>query len=120
MSNKSAENRSSNRAPLKAAVSLVSQDNFYTGLTRDISSGGVFVSSPKLFPIGTPVTLRLTLAPGKQEVIINGEVRWLRKANLGANMPRGMGVAFEGLDPRLGQKISRFVKTKRESLFYED
>ena len=58
--------RASERFDLEVKVDLESDHNFYTGLTQNISSGGVFIATHHLRRIGDRITLKFTL-PGSAE-----------------------------------------------------
>lgn len=95
--------------------------NFYTGLTQDISSGGLFVATHNLKPVGSRFMIQFKL-PGQQAPIdVEAEVRWLRETSSlhRSDGPHGMGVRFVNLSPAHKQLIETFLK-QRESLFYDD
>ncbi len=53
--------RAAERFDLEVTVDLESDHNFYTGLTQNISSGGVFIATHHLRRIGDRITLKFTL-----------------------------------------------------------
>ena len=61
-----AERRTAPRIELEIEVGLETEHNFYTGLTQDISSGGIFVATPLSYRVGEKMVVRFTL-PGRQE-----------------------------------------------------
>jgi uncharacterized protein (TIGR02266 family) len=79
------------RVGVQVDVGLLSESNFYAGVAADVSAGGVFVSTPAPFPVGTDVNLYFTLVPGRT-LHAEGTVRWTRPGD--SNLPPGMGVAF--------------------------
>lgn len=111
------ERRRSPRARLETRIDFSSESNFYTGWTRDISEGGVFIETYDLRPVGTPVDLHLELPTGI-EIEARGTVRWLRDPiNLGEETSPGMGVEFEALDEHARALIAEFVGL-REPTFH--
>ena len=58
--------RAAERFDLEVKVDLESDHNFYTGLTQNISSGGVFIATHHLRRIGDRITLKFTL-PGSDK-----------------------------------------------------
>ena len=71
--------RAAERFDLEVTVDLESDHNFYTGLTQNISSGGVFIATHHLRRIGDRITLKFTL-PGSEKVLdVETEVRWIRE-----------------------------------------
>ena len=113
--------RAAERFDLEVKVDLESEHNFYTGLTQNISSGGVFIATHHLRKIGDRITLKFTL-PGSEKVLdVETEVRWIREntALMRAEGGTGMGVRFINLSPETSAAINAFVQA-RESLYYDD
>jgi len=110
------DRRRKRRIPLETNVGLVSDSNFYTGFSGDISEGGLFVSTYALQPVGTRVNLRFAIDEVEVEAV--GQVRWIREPR-NSDVPPGMGIEFEALDPNHEEAIRAFVGV-REPLFYED
>ncbi len=114
--------RAAERFDLEVTVDLESDHNFYTGLTQNISSGGVFIATHHLRRIGDRITLKFTL-PGSEKVLeVETEVRWIRENTAllqAGESGTGMGVRFINLSPETQAAINAFV-TSRESLYYDD
>jgi uncharacterized protein (TIGR02266 family) len=108
------EQRKDERVVLEVDVGLLSDSNFYTGLAEDVSSGGVFVSTPNPLLPGTPVTLFFVLGGGRT-LKAEGIVRWLRSSETG--VAPGMGVAFTHLGDDERQAIEAFC-SERPPLFH--
>jgi uncharacterized protein (TIGR02266 family) len=98
-------------------VSLGSDHNFYSGLTENLSAGGVFIATHLLRPIGEIMEVCIHL-PGEAEVRALGEVRWVRVFNPECDEPPGMGVRFLQMDPSSRQAIDEFVQ-RRQPLLYD-
>jgi len=113
--------RASERFDLEVKVDLESDHNFYTGLTQNISSGGVFIATHHLRRIGDRITLKFTLPGAAKVVEVETEVRWIREnsALMRAEGGTGMGVRFINLSAEAKAAIDAFVEA-RESLFYDD
>lgn len=114
-----ASRRASPRVELIAEVDLSSQTNFFSGFSTDIATGGLFIASFTLVPIGTTVAVRFTL-PGGAEISCEGEVQWLRAFNeaVTESLP-GMGIRFVDLDPQAKAAIADFIAS-REPMFFPD
>jgi uncharacterized protein (TIGR02266 family) len=113
--------RASERFDLEVKVDLESDHNFYTGLTQNISAGGLFIATHHVRKIGDRITLKFTL-PGSEKVIaVETEVRWIREntALMRAHGETGMGVRFINLSAEASAAISGFLQS-RESLYYDD
>jgi uncharacterized protein (TIGR02266 family) len=99
---------------------MESEHNFYTGLTQDISSGGLFAATHLLLEVGEKMTVKLTLPGRKEPIEAEAEVRWVRDTRaIKTDAPEGMGLKFVNLDPEAKQAIEQFLHD-RDSLYYDD
>jgi uncharacterized protein (TIGR02266 family) len=103
------------RTFLEVDIGLLSESHFYTGLSLDVSTGGVFVATYQPLEPGTPVRLFFVLPEG-QSVEVAGVVRWTRLS--GGDTPPGMGVAFDEVTDEAQQAIERFC-SQRAPLYHE-
>lgn len=113
--------RASERYDLEVKVDLESDHNFYTGLTQNISAGGLFIATHHLRRIGDRITLKFALPGTDQTVAVETEVRWIRE---NSSLQRvdgatGMGVRFINLSPEAAAAITAFLQS-RDSLYYDD
>ena len=113
--------RASERFDLEVKVDLESDHNFYTGLTQNISAGGLFIATHHLRRIGDRITLKFTLPGSDKTISVETEVRWIREnsALQRAEGGTGMGVRFINLSAEAKAAIDSFLES-RESLFYDD
>jgi uncharacterized protein (TIGR02266 family) len=113
--------RAAERFDLEVKVDLESDHNFYTGLTQNISSGGLFIATHHIRKIGDRITLNFTLPGNPNPVVVETEVRWIREntALMRAHGESGMGVRFINLSPEAQKAIDAFLGS-RESLYYDD
>jgi uncharacterized protein (TIGR02266 family) len=113
--------RASERFDLEVQVDLESDHNFYTGLTQNISAGGLFIATNVLRRIGDRITLKFSLPGSTQPIDIETEVRWIRENSAlhKVDGSTGMGVRFINLSPEASAAISNFLKN-RDSLYYDD
>lgn len=114
----SSDNRNNLRVNVEFEVTLTGPHSFFTGFTMDISEGGVFVATHRIFPIGTE--LRINLKIGDDRLDINSRVVWIRNVDSSkiSGQEPGMGLKFIDLDENALLVISGFIK-KREPLFYD-
>jgi len=68
-----------------------SQPTWVTAETRNIGVGGAFIASQAIQPVGTKLTIELTLPTTDQIFTLPAVVRWSDPGN-------GMGVQFVGVD----------------------
>jgi uncharacterized protein (TIGR02266 family) len=111
------EHRTSQRVSFSVELHMASESHFFSGLSGDISEGGVFVSTYRALSRGSQVDLEFTL-PGTDRVVhARGEVRWQRDASPDA--PPGVGIAFEDLPEEDRRVIHQFCSI-RPPLYYDD
>lgn len=113
--------RAAERFDLEVQVDLESENNFYTGLTQNISAGGLFIATHQLRRIGERITLKFNVPGTDRPVTVETEVRWIRE---NSSLQRvdgatGMGVRFINLSPEASEAINKFIQS-RESLYYDD
>src|ERR1700749_3095693 len=81
------------RVDLDVPVHLSNHEGSLLGTTRNVSMGGMFVTSPRLLAIGDRVSVRLSILDESDPVEIEAEVRWARRAGDGGGVA-GMGLRF--------------------------
>ena len=114
-----AERRSEPRIELEVEVGLETDHNFYTGLTQDISSGGIFIATSIIYRVGDRLRVRFSLPGHKQPITADAEVRWVRDPRaMKTDAPEGIGLRFVDLPNEAKDEISQFL-SHRESLFYD-
>jgi len=113
--------RASERFDLEVKVDLESDHNFYTGLTQNISAGGVFIATNHIRRIGDRITLKFTLPGSEKTIDVDTEVRWIRENSALHRIEgaQGMGVRFINLTPEASAAINGFLES-RDSLYYDD
>jgi uncharacterized protein (TIGR02266 family) len=117
----SRELRASERAPLEVKVDFELQDMTYTGVTRNISAGGVFVATEDLPPVGERINLSFSLPGSGRELAVQTEVRWVRAKQSPPDdkAPAGMGLQF--LNPSADDvaALDQFL-ARRDALMRDD
>jgi uncharacterized protein (TIGR02266 family) len=108
------------RANAYLCIDLCSEHNFWTGLTMNLSEGGVFVATHVILPPGSLVGLHLELPRNARRIMTLGEVRWSRQYTGNDDVPPGLGIQFVGLDEESMLAIRRFVTKVRDPLLFED
>src|SRR5690606_20001268 len=106
---------------IEAALGAHSPTNFYKGLSGNdvIESGGLFIATYRIPPVGTQVLMKVAL-PGGYEFDAIGVVRWTREVpGSGADVPPGFGAQFTHISPEARQLVYRYVRN-REPLFHDD
>lgn len=98
------ERRADVRVAVQVEVSLVSESNFFVGLSGDVSHGGLFVVTWRKLPAGTPIFVAIDFPEGR--LLADGAVRWVREAAEGVTP--GVGIAFIGLSDEARRRIDDF------------
>jgi uncharacterized protein (TIGR02266 family) len=111
-------NRANERIDVSLEVTLSGPHTFFSGFTMDISKGGLFIATHRVFPIGTEFLLKLAIAGNDLEILT--EVVWVRNVNNYdiSGEPPGMGLKFIDIDDKALEVISKFV-LKKDPLLYD-
>ncbi|MCA9494540.1 MAG: TIGR02266 family protein [Myxococcales bacterium] len=115
------EGRRAERHQAVIEVSVTSGHNFWTGLTQNISSGGLFLACENVQPIGTQLEFAFVLEPDPFIHQLRGIVRWVRPVEMASDgLPAGMGIQFRDLTDELKTAIEAFIEQERESLYHDE
>jgi uncharacterized protein (TIGR02266 family) len=115
---------------LTLVITMHGENNFYTGLSEDISEGGIFIATQHVLPIGTPVVLSFTLPHSEVPIGVIGTVQWLRGPNATASqhnnfggddsagaVKTGMGVRFDDIGQDSIRAIRDFTRQRTPEFF---
>jgi len=107
---------------VNAELGAHSPTNFYKGLSGNdvVDSGGIFIATYQVPPIGKDLLIRVTL-PGGYEFEAKGVVRWTREADPLStdSVSPGFGAQFTEISPEARQLVYRYARN-REPLFHDD
>lgn len=101
------ESRQHDRAPYGMRVEFRTASSFLVAYAVNISRGGIFLETDEQLPIGSEITLQLSI-PGAQSVQVSGEVTWHRGDD-DVEGPPGMGVQFHEVPEIAGELIDDLV-----------
>jgi uncharacterized protein (TIGR02266 family) len=93
------------RTPKKLKSEVHSPEGFTFSTSADLSSGGIFISTPEPVRKGSSVELRIYI-PGEEPLTLSGVVRWTRDTDNDAHRT-GMGIEFKRLGEREVQALKR-------------
>lgn len=114
-----ATKRGAPRASAHVFIDVASEHNFWTGLTMNLSEGGVFVATHHVVPPGSLVSLHLDL-PKTERIVALGVVCWARPFSGDDDVPPGLGIQFTRIDALESlAKIRKFVKNVRTPFLFE-
>lgn len=108
------------RASVHVSIDVFTDHNFWTGLSMNVSEGGLFVATHNAVPVGTLLVLHMSLPFEREPLVTLAEVRWTRAFTEQDDIPPGLGLRFVDLDPDSLDKVRKFVSSVREPLFFED
>jgi uncharacterized protein (TIGR02266 family) len=108
--------RTSERSPFLADLEFAEDAQFFTGLSLDISEGGLFVATYTDIPLGTRLVLCFELPDGTS-VEARGEVKWRRSAAADGERP-GIGIAFTELSEDARQRIAELCE-RQPPLYFD-
>lgn len=113
------DNRRANaRIHLEAAVDLRSATNLFTGLTENISQGGVFIATEVHMDLGEKLQVSLSLL-GDTPITVDTEVCWLRPSGSGG-LETGVGVRFLNLTEKERRYLQTFIDSRiRDSILFD-
>jgi uncharacterized protein (TIGR02266 family) len=106
------------RLPFEVSVDLVSEHNFFTGLTRNISEGGLFVATHLPFELGARLEVRLLLPGDAEPTALLTEVCWLRAHSSLNESLAGVGLRFVDPPEPIVARIHEFMSA-RDPLYVE-
>jgi uncharacterized protein (TIGR02266 family) len=107
------------RTSVSVAIDVYSEHNFWSGVTMDVSEGGVFIATQRMIKTGTMVIVDMDI-PGEEEPIVAlAEVSWLRAFSRDSDAPPGLGLQFVHVCEESLAKIRRFAESYREPLLFE-
>ncbi len=105
--------RRSGRSELEVSVDLVSSDDRYAAVTKNLGSGGVFVASPRVLQVGDRVKLSFSLPGVTDPINVEAAVRWIRTPTSSERaQDGGMGMQFVNLSLDTSIVIQRFLRDK--------
>jgi uncharacterized protein (TIGR02266 family) len=100
-------------------IDIYSEHNFWSGITMDVSEGGVFIATQRSMKVGEMVLVDMAL-PGEAEPLVAlAEVCWSRVFSDDPHAPPGLGLRFVHICDESLATIKRFVRRYREPLLFE-
>jgi uncharacterized protein (TIGR02266 family) len=95
------------RVPKKLKSEVSTTESMTYSTARNVSDGGMFVSTPEPISPGTELNLSLTLPDGGI-IVLKGLVRWTKEESDDGS-PAGMGVQFTSLNPEAEKMLKSLL-----------
>ena len=103
------EKRASKRININLIVDYKSDGHYFFDFCTDLSTGGIFIKTTRVKPIGSPIDITITIPDTKETLKISGEVLWTQKAGSTQTHGVGMGVQFVDMPDRSRELIQQFI-----------
>lgn len=104
----SSDKRKEERVKKQIKSEVTSDELISYSSTVDLSSGGIFISTPEPLKSGSEVTLSIK-SPEGESIEVKGLVRWLREDEV-ADGKTGMGIEFVNISDTDKKKIEKIIK----------
>ena len=104
------EKREQLRAKLKIEVTYKTADIFTSDLSINISTGGIFIKTPKPPPMGTKLDLEFNLPESAKLIKAEGAIVWIQNPSTSSSLPAGMGIKFKRIAPEDLKEITDYIK----------
>ena len=104
------EKRKFPRVAKEVKTEVHSTDGMTFSTSRDLSYGGIFISTSETLKIGSEVQLSI-ISPDEENIEIKGKVKWMSDDNTKDNKC-GMGIEFIGKAEDLNTKIKKIMDLK--------
>jgi uncharacterized protein (TIGR02266 family) len=101
------ENRRYERINKALKSEVHSDEGMLFSTTRDLSKGGIFISTPEPVRVGSEIMLSIIVKDG-DEIGIKGVVRWISEDNIKDNKS-GMGIEFLEMSEEIKQKMKSIL-----------
>ncbi len=105
--------------PFDLKVDVTGGNTFYTGLLKDISTGGLFIATDRPAPYGARFHVRFWFPGMEGSVECEVQVRWIRDRFTEGSPEPGMGVEFMDLPTALRARINSYLEGKDVLMFDE-
>lgn len=93
------EKRKFSRVKKEVKIEVRDSESMTLSTTRDISNGGIFISTPEPVKVGSELEMSIQ-RPGSDSIAFKGVVRWIREDGSDGRKA-GMGIEFTGLSQDL-------------------
>lgn len=96
--------RKHERKQTKIKAEVHTESNMTFSTSADISTDGIFITTPEPIKVGETVTLELKI--NDEFIEVSGKVKWNRDEK-DEEVKAGMGLEFIGIDPKDMEKINK-------------
>jgi uncharacterized protein (TIGR02266 family) len=104
-----AAKRASPRLGIQIPVEFQSLKAFRTARSLDVSSRGMFLRTPQVYPVGEDILVRFNLPGVAHPFKTVGRVVWSSPTDTSEGMPAGMGIQFLDLEGQEQGLVEQYV-----------
>ncbi len=100
------------RVPVALEMAMRVGDDYQSIQVINVSRGGVFIASERIYPVGTRLILYVANAYGRDQGMLEAEaeVVWVSEYGVPeSELPRGMGLRFLGDQDAVRHQLDSFV-----------
>ncbi len=109
------ERRRELRVPLRVIrVKIETNTDVFFGYAKNISAGGLFISTVNPKGVGEKFKLKITLPNSKKEIVVMAEVVWSRKFSESKEYEPGMGIKYIEITDEDAELIRQFVNSEKK------
>lgn len=108
------EQRKAIRVTNRIEINLESAHEVKKAYIKNISGGGLYLETNRFQPIGTILTVHLTLPGSDKPEPVDCQVAWVNPKNM-PDLAMGMGLKFHKIDDKTRTRIQRLVDSIVES-----
>ena len=99
--------RSDRRYDRRVPIDFSHEGSSFSGHTRNISLGGVFIECDRSLPFGAKVQMKFRVPTQTELTVVDGQVRWVEMEE---GQVKGIGIRFEGLRARDVWALNKFFE----------
>jgi len=108
--------RSEERARARIKISFKEARDFFRAYIGNLGSGGLFIKTATILPVGTLLDLEFNLPKRDQILHTKAKVAWTRSQDMSTEkLPPGMGAEFIDMNPEDRELLKNYIAALRSS-----
>jgi len=108
--------RSVERARARIRISFKEARDLFRAYIGNLGSGGLFIKTARILPVGTLLDLEFNLPKRDQIVHTKAKVAWARSQDMSTEkLPPGMGAEFIDMNPEDRELLKNYIAALRSS-----
>ncbi len=116
MSEDKKDKRITKRIGVNLLVDYQSDGHYLFDFCSDLSTGGIFIKTTRPKPVGSKISITLTIPDTKKTIKVDGQVIWSQPSGAKSkNLSVGMGVQFEKISDEDKIALQDFVNRYTDS-----